>query len=246
MARTSAGSVSAVLRRRAVRLSVRVTVIALGAAATGCTTFSDNDAVARVGDVELSDDELTESLSLASTDHTADADAARQAVTDWIRDQIVESGAFDDQYSADPSALGVACLDVAVAVDQADAEGLLARVEGGEDWDDVVAPIEEAIGYDSAQPCQPLATFGDALGDDVAERLGSLVPGAAPQVIDAGESGGFAVIRARELANVDAEDLVSAMVASRPAALDAYLTEVYVDPRVGSFDPGAISVVAVD
>jgi hypothetical protein len=241
-------------RRRAACLSL---VVLTAAATAGCTTFSDNDAVARVGDVELSSDALTTTLADRTTDDNppaaavddtgrADGNASRQAVTEWIREQLIESGTFDDQYAADPSVLGVACLDVAIAIDQADAESLIARLEGGEAWDDVVAPIEEAIGYESAQACQPLSTYADALGEDVGEQLGTLVPGDAPQIIDAGESGGFAVIRARAPETVDSEELVSAMVASRPPVLESVLSAIYVDPRIGSFDRTSISVVAVD
>jgi hypothetical protein len=250
--------VSAVLRRHAVRLSVRVTVIALAAAAaTGCTTFSDNDVVARFGDTELSSDELAESLIDVTTnseppapalddDGGADGEASREAVTNWILEELVDARAFDEQYAADPAVLGVTCIDVAIAVDRADADALLARLDAGEPWDDVVAPIEQAIGYESEQPCQPLAVFADALGDEVAERLAEIKPGEPPRVIDAGESGGFAVMRAQELDVIEPEELLAAVAQSRPPAFEALLAEIYVDPRVGSFDTASFTVVAVD
>ena len=81
----TAGSVSAVLRRHAVRLAVRVAVLAarVAVAATGCTTFSDNDAVARVGDVELSSDELDRAAVDAR--RQADVTADRRTAADGER-----------------------------------------------------------------------------------------------------------------------------------------------------------------
>ena len=61
------------LRRRAVRLSA---LALAAAAATGCATFSDNDAVARVGDVEMTSDELADTLASS----TSAADPTQTAV----------------------------------------------------------------------------------------------------------------------------------------------------------------------
>jgi PPIC-type PPIASE domain len=243
-------------------MSVHLSVVALtAAAAAGCTTFSDNDAVARVGDVEMSTDELTERLSvLTSTDDPtltalddsgrADAEAARAEVSNWIRLQLLVTSELADRYTTDPSELGVTCLDVAIAADQADADTIKARLDGGEPWDEVVAPIEAAVGYESKQACQPLASYSEQLGDEVAARFAELKPGDAPEVVDAG-GGGFAVIRIQEIADVDAVGLLTAVQGIDPDAVQALVdsastADVYVDPRIGTFDAAAIDVVVVD
>jgi hypothetical protein len=241
--------VSAVLRRHAVRLSVRVTAIALGAAAvTGCTTFSDNDAVARVGDVELSSDELAESLALPPTDVTADGDAAREAVTGWIRTELLNASELGQRYADGPEAAGVVCLDVAFAQDANEAEGIKARLDDGERWDDVVGPLAAALGFDSHPACQPYAPILESADPAVTDILSALRPDGSSAVID---SGGFVVVRLRELADVDVQELVTVVGSTDAAVVDDFIAsietaDVYVDPRFGSYDTLNVAVVAVD
>jgi hypothetical protein len=241
--------VSAVLRPHAVRLSVRVTVIALSAAAaTGCTTFSDNDAVARVGEVELSNDALTESLDLAATEVTADADAAREAVTGWIRTELLNSSELGRRYADGPEAVGVVCLDVAFAQDATEAEALKARLDDGESWDDVVGPLAAAVGFDSHPACQPYAPILDSADPAVTDVISALRPDGSSAVIDAG---GFVVVRLRELVDVDVQELVTVVGSSDAAVVDDFIAsigtaDVYVDPRIGTYDALNVAVVAVD
>lgn len=242
------------IKRRRARLALLALVAST--AASGCATFSDDGAVARVGDEELSSDGFSEQL--AALDPTgaavaggrADGDAARAAVSGWIRTRILEGSDIGLRYAADPAELGITCLDVAVAQDLADAESLKARLDGGEAWDDVVAPIEASIGYESKQDCQPLSVYGAQLGEDVAERLGELKPGDDPAVVDAG-NGGFAVIRIQELADLDSSTLLAAVQGLDPDAVQALIdsigeADVYVDPRIGSFDAASVAVVPVN
>jgi hypothetical protein len=78
------------VNRRAV-----VPILLLAGAATGCSTFSDNDAAARVGDFELSQDELGELLIGATPapsppTNVRDGVTARAVLTTWISTRIVE------------------------------------------------------------------------------------------------------------------------------------------------------------
>ena len=50
------------------RRAVVVPILLLAGAATGCSTFSDNDAAARVGEFELSQDALGDLLIAATPD----------------------------------------------------------------------------------------------------------------------------------------------------------------------------------
>ena len=246
-----------IARARLPRLAL-VTLAAVGSA--GCTTFSDNGAPARVDEVEMSVDELTDRLvGVASAadptrpaladDGRADGDATRQAVTDWIRLQILVASDIGQQYTADPSAVGVTCLDVAIANGLEDAESIKARVDGGEPWDDVVAPIEAAIGYESKQPCQPLQAYAEQLGPEITDTLAALKPGDAPEIIDA--DGDYAVIRIQELPDVDSVSFLTAVQGIQPDVVDQLLAsaaeaDVYVDPRIGAFDLPTIDVVPVN
>jgi parvulin-like peptidyl-prolyl isomerase len=70
--------------------------LALAAVLTGCTTFSDNDAAARVDEVELTDEMLDELVGLVPDPETGavgeatSADAARRAMTFWLQAQVLE------------------------------------------------------------------------------------------------------------------------------------------------------------
>lgn len=63
--------------------------------AAGCTTFSDNDAAARVGDQELSDEMLGELVGLVPdpqtgvAGETTDGNAVRNALTFWIQSNVL-------------------------------------------------------------------------------------------------------------------------------------------------------------
>jgi hypothetical protein len=249
----SAGSVAPVIRRLTM-------LAAAGLAATGCATFTDNDVVARVGDAELSSDELSERLN-GTADTTpeqddaaaVDADAAervpgdvaRESVGAWIREQLVASSDLAAQYSASPSALGIACIDVAIAADEAEASAIKQRLDGGEEWDDVVAPIEAAYGYESQQPCVALVEYEQRFGVELAQAFGALTPADGPQVVDAGESG-FTVMRAQPIGDIPVDQLVTALGSLSadgeppPALVDLIAggrdADVYVDPRLGTFD----------
>lgn len=64
--------------------------------AAGCTTFSDNDAAARVDDDELSDEMLEELVGLVNDPETGapgepnDGNSVRNALTFWVRAQVLE------------------------------------------------------------------------------------------------------------------------------------------------------------
>lgn len=72
------------------RLTIAVPVVAFALVGAGCTTFSDQDAIARVGDVELDDATLDEILPLVGAGVPADqqADATRAAISVWLEAQV--------------------------------------------------------------------------------------------------------------------------------------------------------------
>jgi hypothetical protein len=78
------------------RRAVAVPILLLAAVTTGCTTFSDNDAAARVGDFELSQDELGELMIAATPGAEPDdelelsGDTARTLLNTWILTKILE------------------------------------------------------------------------------------------------------------------------------------------------------------
>ena len=78
------------------RRAVVVPILVLAWGATGCSTFSDNDAAARVADFELSQDELDELLVAATPGAQPDeelelsGETARGLLNTWILTRILE------------------------------------------------------------------------------------------------------------------------------------------------------------
>jgi hypothetical protein len=70
--------------------------VAAATLAAGCTTFSDNDAAARVGDEELTDEMLEEIVGLVNDPETGtpgeptSGDSVRNALTFWVRAQVLD------------------------------------------------------------------------------------------------------------------------------------------------------------
>ena len=99
---------------RAVNRVKHGALLALAAAtvASGCTTLSDNDAVARVDDAELSANELVELVGGADTETATDASIAREAIGSWIGEKLPTERDADDAselYSQGILASGTLC-----------------------------------------------------------------------------------------------------------------------------------------
>ncbi len=71
-----------------------VGLFALSAAATGCTTFSDANASARVDDTELSPDQLSAFVEALGQDVTS-GDAVRNTLNIWVLVEVATAGLDD-------------------------------------------------------------------------------------------------------------------------------------------------------
>jgi hypothetical protein len=107
------------------RRAAVIPILLLAVTATGCSTFSDNDAAARVSDFELSQDELDDLLAAASPttlpgaesdDLGRNADTARSLLNTWIITRILEVDLAAQGQSISPQAI-------------ADATGALAALD---------------------------------------------------------------------------------------------------------------------
>lgn len=233
-------------------LTIAVPLI-LAAAVSGCTTFSDNDAVARVGDAELGQDEFEERLAAVgiTTDQTVPLDPARAELTRWIAGQLVDTEAIAEQYDAGPDAGGSICLSAIVTETEADAEAASADLESGADFATVFGEtnIDPTLVADTgALPCITSADLESAAGTpliDTAATLSAETPiGTTALLDDLGEPVAWAVLSFRtfdELPPADAEFVTSSVDVSA-AAVDA---DIHVDPRYGTFDVVLGQVIAL-
>lgn len=78
-----------------------VLALTAASAASGCSTFSDNDAAARVNDIELSSEQLTELAEFIPDGATGgpstpgDAEHARNAIRVWVEAQALAAAELD-------------------------------------------------------------------------------------------------------------------------------------------------------
>ena len=116
------------------RRAFAVPTLLLAGAATGCSTFSDNDAAARVADFELSQDELGELLIASTPGAEPDeqlelsSETARSVLNAWILTRILE--------------VDLAARDT--VVDAAATQAAAAALEGAspEAWASTPAPVQ--------------------------------------------------------------------------------------------------------
>jgi hypothetical protein len=230
---------------RSCRLIASVVVAGL---ATGCSTFSDNDLAARVGDAELSLDQLSRQLGeIDNTDsNTERADGAlvRGEIDTFVRREVADQVGLFDQYADADGSLGVVCFYAVPVNDRAQADDVVARYESGEAWDDLIAEVAPGAGDQSRQPCTPTET----IIPEVAAELAALDPDEPPTVLELTSPPGVFVVRAHTIDELDATELFAAVEVARPDLLDRIRAEVdeggiYVDPRFGRFDSQLLSVV---
>jgi hypothetical protein len=94
--RSLTASLSAVHRRLLTILFSITGLFALSAAASGCSTFSDADAAARVDETELPPDELSDLVdALAQGRDPNDAELVRQTIALWIQVEVINAGLDD-------------------------------------------------------------------------------------------------------------------------------------------------------
>jgi len=93
------------------RRAVVVPILLLAGAATGCTTFSDNDAAARVGEFELSQDQLGDLMIAATPGAEPDeqrelsGETARGLLNTWILTKVLEVDLADQGQSVSAEAI---------------------------------------------------------------------------------------------------------------------------------------------
>ena len=228
------------------RSSRLIAGVALAGLATGCSTFSDNDLAARVGDAELSHDQLSRELGEIDNSNTERADGAvvREQINEFILRTIADQVGLFDQYAAADGSLQIACFYVLQVSDRAQADDVLARLAAGEEWDAVAGSLSPQAAAETRQPCAPVS----GLVPEVAETLGALEPGGEPEVLEVGDPVSTFVVRAHDVDELDMLEFLTAISGGDPSVLTPFLaaaqdSDVYVDPRFGRFEPEQVSVV---
>lgn len=209
------------------RLTVVFAVVAAAATLSSCATFSDNDAIARVGDEELSRADLAD-----DTGDATDAGSVRAAISAWIGSRLPQPNADDylARYAAGPVESRVACLNVIAVATPERAEEARRRLLAGEAFAMVAADELESAnvgcvaldsGLDQADPAIAEALLALTFDDPI-----RVLPRTDP------EQGDFQLlIQLRNANDVTVDELSAVVLPPAPADVD-----VYVDPRYGTWD----------
>jgi hypothetical protein len=248
--RVTVGSVRRVLRRSlTILLPLSIAVVA-----TGCTTFSDSDAVARVGDVELTRDEFDATLTeLGVTgDDAIPLDPVRAEITRWINEQLVAEIDVPALYDAGATSSGIACISAIVVEEEATADAALADLEGGADFVEVFTENnvdQSLVATNGDIPClSPDDIANNAASTPFVAVAATMSPdepfATAPLLDTTGAEFAWVVISFRsfdDLADPEVEQLAGVIDVSAAAA-DA---DIHVDARYGTYDRDTGTVVGL-
>jgi hypothetical protein len=246
--------------RRVIRRTLAIALPLAAVLLTGCSTFSDSANVARVGDATLSADDFQATLSSAGApdDQPLPGDAVRAQITTWIQEQLANDdtpGVSPEEaaeiYDAGIESSGTACINGIVVADEDTASSVLDDLAGGADFADVLAAenLDPSLGDAGGDVGCITAEQAEQAGDipfvQTALSLNADDPIAtAPLLNTEGTEFGWVVLQFRtfsELSEADAETVTAAIDTRNRAAT----TDVYVDPRYGTWDPSAGQVVAL-
>jgi hypothetical protein len=242
------------------RLSLVLSVAAVAALTAGCSTFSDNGNVARVGDATLTNDDFQAQLTAlgAPSDQLLPADAVRAQISNWIQEQVAadDSAGIDPdeaaaRYDAGIESSGTICVSGIVVETEDDANRVADELAAGADFDELLAAenldpsLGDAGGDIGCITSDQLAEAADVEFVQVAAGLSADDPvGVSPLLDPEGNQFAWVVLSFRpfaELAPADAET-VTAAIDSAARLADA---DVFVDPRYGTFDAATGQVVAL-
>ena len=242
-------SVRAVNRRLTILLPLVATV--LGA---GCATFTDNDAVARVGDVEFSSTELRDRADErgAPQDEALDANAVRDEIAVWIDSQLPTDNdpiLAAATYARGVKASGSICVEVLVVDSQDEVAAALEELNGGVDFGVVFATrnIDPSLAAEQGSlGCLPAQQLPFGIGNPFVDSLLELDtehPYASVELVgNEGDPAVYAVSRFVPFDELGPEDTP---VVVESLSADALGIDIYVDPRYGIYDELSGNVIAL-
>ena len=248
------------MRRVNRRLPLALSVAAIALLSSACSTFSDSNNVARVGDATLTADDFEAQLTAlgAPSDQPVSADGARAEITTWIQEQLASSDApqldsdeVATRYDAGFASSGTACARGIVVADEVAATAI---------FDDLVDGAEFAELFAAANLDTSLTESGGELGcvtpeivaanptnESVAAVTGLSVDeplGVAPIVDETGAEVAWLVLEFQPFADLSPESLAAVTSTVNLVSLfsDA---DIFVDSRYGTFDTTTGQVVGL-
>ncbi len=234
------------------RSPIALLAIAAATLTAGCTTFSDNDLAARVGDAEYSRDDLVAELEeLGATDEQlAVADIARGQVGVWIAERVAEAAdpaLAEAAYAKGLFESGSICLEVVATSAQTDADAVVVELEGGTSFADVFAAsnVDPALAQSNGRiGCLAIAELAIGVDNPLVDSITTInandpystavLPGATP------DEDLYVVSRLIPYDELGPNEtpIVNGALGATALGLD-----VYVDPQIGTYDSATATVI---
>lgn len=232
--------------------------LALASTAVGCTTFTDDDIIARVGDTELTDEIVTERAEAGGlpAGEAIDVSITRQIIGSWVNETALDEGFVDagaptaftesqvaSRYDQGLSAAGITCPAFLVTETVDGAEAAVTSLRSGDAFADVFAArnidesLDPTVGLIGCPTLGAVLSAGDAPEASVLLELSAGDRYGIAEILGPdGQLSVAVVIDFRPFDETDAASLPLADATVRSVlALDDI--DIKVNPRYGYFDP---------
>ena len=222
----------------------RIALVALASVAvSGCATIENNDVVARVDDVELSNAEFERRAAALDrvVDGRVEGELARDTISNWIALQLADRADVVDAYLQGPETSGISCFKFVPAPDVPTADRWKDELDDGASFDALVAAeAPEFVGNNQA--CVPV----NQLGGDPAQVDGMSLTD--PNRVFVRSEGTVLVLQmqgADELAGLGLLQAAAAVEVSLVDTIvaDAAAADIEVAPRFGTYDAQRLFVI---
>jgi len=246
------------VRRVNRRVLLALSVTAVAALATGCTTFSDSSNVARVDDATLTNDDFQAQLVElgAPADQLLPAEAIRAQITTWIQEQVtaddtagVSADEAAERYDAGLESSGTICINGIVVEQQDSAAAVADELANGADFAELLETenldpsLGDAGGDVGCITSDQIAEAGDVEFVQAAASLSADNPiDIAPLFDQQGNQFAWVVLEFRTFDELSPTD-IDTVTAGIDSAARLANADVYVDPRYGTFDATTGQVV---
>jgi len=223
--------------------------IAAATIGSGCTTFSDNDLVARVDSDELSTDDLVELIgSDGSGDIADDANIARQAITGWISERLPalpDVGQAPTLYPQGYLVAGSTCIQLLVAADVAAAAETVEQLAAGDDYSAVFEERNIDPTGTPATTCLARGVLVPNSGNPLIDTALELTAGQPHAFVELDPGDGVLLPVVMRFTPYEELGPDETQVVFENLPPDLSGIDIYVDPRYGSFDEAGVGVVAL-
>jgi hypothetical protein len=219
-------------------------LLCTGLSLTACATFTESDIAARVGDAELGYDEFQDRLEQISESSGGRvvAENGRAVVSNWVALELARPAGLVDLYASGPAESGVLCVSVVSVADSAAADAAVADLRSGADWAQFAIDTDPSTVLEGRQECLPTSAIGE-----VADQVSDMSVDNPYGALTFPDGSGAVVLRMQQVSDINGFELLRVYQTIDPDLVDTIVgsgaaADVYIDPKLGSFDPERFGV----